>query len=40
MASTDDARLTAVVAEVLDEGTRGLFRDLLRGALQELIDAE
>ena len=40
MASADDARLTAVVAEVLDDGTRTLFRDVLRGALQELIETE
>ena len=39
MASADDARLTALVAEV-DEGTRTVFRDVLRSALQELIETE
>lgn len=40
MAVSDDAALVAVVADVGDEGTRDLFRRLLQGALQELIEAE
>ena len=40
MATTDDAPLTAVAASLIDDTTRSLFRDLLAGALQELIEDE
>jgi putative transposase len=41
MAQTDDARLSAVLADVLaDGGTKDLFRRLLQEALQELIEDE
>ena len=40
MATTDDAPLTAVAASLIDDTTRNLFRDLLAGALQELIEDE
>jgi putative transposase len=40
MARDDDARLAEVVGALGDEGTRDLFRRLLEGALQDLVDAE
>ncbi len=40
MASTDHADLTAVATSLVDDTTRTLFRDLLAGAIQELIEAE
>jgi transposase-like protein len=40
MADHDDAPLTAVAASLIDDTTRGLFRELLANALQELIEDE
>ncbi len=40
MANHDDAPVTAVAASLIDDSTRSLFRDLLAGALQELIEDE
>ena len=40
MATTHDADLTAVAASLVDDTTRTVFRDLLAGALQDLIEAE
>jgi len=40
MAATHDAELAAVAATLVDDSTRTLFRDLLAGALQDLIEAE
>jgi transposase-like protein len=40
MAGPDDAPLTAVAASLIDDSTRTLFRELLAGALQELIEDE
>ena len=40
MAQHDDAPLTAVAANLIDDSTRSLFRELLAGALQELIEEE
>jgi putative transposase len=40
MADHDDAPLTAVAASLIDDSTRTLFRELLAGALQELIEDE
>jgi hypothetical protein len=40
MAEHDDAPLTAVAANLIDDSTRSLFRQLLAGALQELIEEQ